>query len=356
MPIVRPLTEAIEEMTMTLTMLRNLLLSGSVAGALFAPAAALADGEVNLYTTREPGLIQPLIDVFSAETGITVNTVFVKDGLAERVVAEGANSPADMLMTVDIGVLVDLVNQGVTQPVESGALEAAVPENLRDPDGHWFALSKRARVLYADKDLDLSSFTYEGLADPKWKGKFCIRAGQHPYNNAFFAAYLARNGAEKTEAFLKAIKANTARKPGGGDRDVARDILSGQCDIAIINTYYIGLMSKATNEQKGWYEAIKPLKTTFTGGGTHVNVSAAAIAKNAPNKDSAVKLIEYMLGEKAQTLYADGNFEYPVNADVKEAAAVKLLGALTPDTTPLGDVAKNRKAASELVDKVGFDN
>ncbi|SFB66314.1 iron(III) transport system substrate-binding protein [Bosea sp. CRIB-10] len=335
--------------------IKTALAATALASCLLA-APALAQS-VNLYTTREPALLNPVIESFTKDTGIKVNAVFLKDGLQQRVQAEGANSPADVMLVVDVGEIQAIADAGITQPVQSALVDKTVPAALRGAGNNWVSLTQRARIVVVSKDrVKQDAISYDELADPKWKGKFCIRAGQHPYNNAFFAAHLARNGAEKTETFLKAIKANVARKPGGGDRDVARDILSGQCDIAIINTYYIGLMSKATNEQKGWYEAIKPLKTTFAGGGTHVNVSAAAIAKNAPNKDSAVKLIEYMLGEKAQTLYADGNFEYPVNPDVKEAAAVKLLGALTPDTTPLGDVAKNRKAASELVDKVGFDN
>ncbi|KPF70821.1 iron ABC transporter substrate-binding protein [Bosea sp. AAP35] len=327
----------------------------ALASCLMA-APALAQS-VNLYTTREPALLNPVLESFTKDTGIKVNAVFLKDGLQERVAAEGANSPADVMLMVDVGQINALADAGVTQPIKSAMVEKTIPAALRGPGDSWVTLTQRARIVIVSKErVKQDAITYEDLADPKWKGRFCIRAGQHPYNNAFFAAYLARNGAEKTETYLKALKANVARKPGGGDREVARDILSGQCDIALINTYYIGLMSQAKNEQKGWFDAIKPLKTTFANGGTHVNVSAAAIAKNAPNRDSAVKLIEYMLGEKAQTLYADGNFEFPVNPDVKESAAVKLLGTLTPDTTPLGDVAKNRKAAADLVDKVGFDN
>jgi iron(III) transport system substrate-binding protein len=323
-------------------------------GLLATPVMAQS---VNLYTTREPGLLNPVLAAFTQDTGIKVNAVFLKDGLQERIKAEGANSPADVMLVVDVGEINAAVDAGITQPVKSAAVDKIVPAQLRGPDDNWITLTKRARIVIVSKDrVQQDAITYEDLADPKWKGKFCIRAGQHPYNNAFFAAYLARNGAEKTEGYLKALKANTARKPGGGDRDVARDILSGQCDIALINTYYIGLMSQAKNEQKGWYDAIKPLKTSFADGGTHVNVSAAAIAKNAPNKDNAVKLIEYMLAPKAQELYGDGNFEFPVNADVKESAAVKLLGAITPDKTPLTDIARNRKAAADLVDKVGFDN
>ena len=334
--------------------IRTALAATALASCLLA-APAFAQS-VNLYTTREPALLNPVIEAFTKDTGIKVNAVFLKDGLQERIRAEGANSPADVMLMVDVGEINAAVDAGITQPIKSDLVDKTVPAQLR-PDNNWVTLTKRARVVVVSKErVKQDAITYEELADPKWKGKFCIRAGQHPYNNALFAAYLAHHGAEKTETYLKAVRANAARKPGGGDRDVARDILSGQCDIAIINTYYIGLMSKATNEQKGWYEAIKPLKTTFANGGTHVNVSAAAIAKHAPNKENAVKLIEYMLGEKAQHIYADGNFEFPVNADVKEAEAVKLLGAVTPDKLPLADIAKNRKAASELVDKAGFDN
>ena len=318
-------------------------------------APAVAQG-VNLYTTREPALLNPVLDAFTKDTGIKVNAVFLKDGLQERIRAEGANSPADVMLMVDVGEINAAVDAGITQPVRSEVVDKVVPAQLR-PDNNWVTLTKRARVVVVSKDrVKQDAITYEDLADPKWKGKFCIRAGQHPYNNAFFAAYLAHHGAEKTETYLKAVRANAARKPGGGDRDVARDIQSGLCDIAIINTYYIGLMSEAKNEQKGWFDAIKPLKTTFAGGGTHVNVSAAALAKNAPNKENAVKLVEYMLGDKAQAAYANGNFEFPVNAAVTDSAAVKLLGAVTPDKLPLSDVAKQRKAAANLVDKVGFDN
>lgn len=320
---------------------------------LAAPALAQ---EVNLYTTREPALLNPALEAFSKDTGIKVNAVFLKDGLQERIRAEGANSPADVMLVVDVGEINAAVDAGVTQPINSQTVDKIVPAQLR-PDNNWVTLTKRARIVVASKErVAQDAITYEELADPKWKGKFCIRAGQHPYNNAFFAAYIAHNGPEKSESYLKALRANAARKPGGGDRDVARDIQSGLCDVAVINTYYIGLMSQAKNEQKGWYDAIKPLKTTFADGGTHVNVSAAALAKNAPNKDNAVKLIEYMLGEKAQALYANGNFEFPVNSAVTDSAAVKLLGAVTPDKLPLSEVAKQRKPAADLVDKVGFDN
>ncbi|HET7714381.1 MAG TPA: Fe(3+) ABC transporter substrate-binding protein [Bauldia sp.] len=343
---------------MTVMRLRNLLCAGSVAGAFLFPAAVLAEGDVNLYTTREPGLIQPLIDVFTKETGITVNTVFVKDGLPERVAAEGANSPADVLMTVDIGGLVDLKEKGVTQPIESAVLDAAVPENLRDPDGHWYTLSMRARVLYVDKNLDLEEFTYEQLADPAWKGKVCIRSGQHPYNVALIAAYIAHHGKEAAKTWLEGVKANVARQPGGGDRDVARDILGGICQIGPANSYYVGLMRSGAGgpEQVEWGNAIKVVIPTFAQGGTHVNVSGAALAKNAPNKDNAVEFLEFLASDEAQELYAKANFEYPVKAGAVVDPIIADLGELGPDNLALTEIAAHRKVASQLVDEVGFDN
>jgi iron(III) transport system substrate-binding protein len=331
------------------------------AGALAFSATSLAAGEVSLYTTREPKLIQPLLDAFSKDSGITVNTVFVKDGLIERVKAEGDKSPADVLMTVDIGNLIDLVEAGVTQPVKSAALDSAIPANLRAADGQWYALSLRDRVLYVEKDLDLKQFTYEDLADPKWKGKVCIRAGQHPYNTALVASLIAHDGAEVAEKWLRGVKANLARKAAGGDRDVARDILGGICDIGLANAYYVGHMKNAKEgtDARKWGDAIKVVRPTFANaksGGTHVNVSGAAVARHAPQKDNAVKLLEYLVSDEAQSLYAQANYEYPVKAGVKLDAVIESFGPLKVDPLPLTEIAKYRKQASELVDKVGFDN
>lgn len=340
--------------------MRNAVFAKTLFTALsFVTAAGAATAaEVSIYTTREPGLIQPLLDSFKASTGITVNTVFLKDGLAERVASEGESSPADILMTVDAGNLVDLVEKGVTQPIDSEALKAAIPEQLRDADGHWFGLSMRARVLYAAKDLDLSWFTYEELSDPKWKGKVCIRSGQHPYNTALFASYIAHHGAEETEKWLSGVKDNLARKAAGGDREGAKDILGGICDIAIANSYYVGLMrsGKGGDEQKQWSDAIKVVLPVFKDGGTHVNISGAALAKHAPNKAEAVQLLEYLASEEAQKIYAEANYEYPVRAGVAADPIIAGFGELKIDSKPLTEIVSHRKEASELVDKVGFDN
>lgn len=329
--------------------------------ALSALPAHAATDELTLYTTREPALIQPLISAFSAQSSIKVNTVFVKDGLLERVKAEGARSPADVLMTVDIGNLVDLVEGGVTQPVKSAALESAIPANLRGADGQWFALSLRARVLYADKNQPLTSFRYEDLANPKYKGKVCIRAGQHPYNTALVAAMIAHDGEAKTEQWLRGVKGNLARKATGGDRDVARDILGGICDIGVANSYYVGQMKSAKEgtDARKWGDAIKVIRPTFANaksGGTHVNISGAAVAKNAPQRANAVKLLEFLVSEPAQALYAQTNYEYPVRKGVALDPIIgQSIGELKVDPLPLTEIAKYRKQASALVDKVGFD-
>lgn len=324
-----------------------------VAAASPAPAQ-----EVNLYTTREPGLIQPLIDAFGKATGIKVNSIFVRDGLAERVAAEGAKSPADVLMTVDLGELLNLVGRGLTQPVSSAVLRDAVPANLRGANGDWFALSMRARVLYAEKDLPLSSFTYEQLADPRWKGKICLRAGQHPYNTALIAAYIAHHGEAQAEQWLRGIKANLGRKATGGDRDVARDIMGGICDIGIGNSYYVGLMRSGAGgpEQIKWGSAIKVILPTFEGGGTHVNISGASVARYSPNRASAVRFLEYLVSNEAQKIYAEANFEYPVKAGAAIHPIIAALGALRVDSMQLTEIARHRAAASRLVDKVGLDN
>ncbi|WP_230531157.1 Fe(3+) ABC transporter substrate-binding protein [Microvirga roseola] len=332
---------------------------GVAAMGIFAGTSlsAAAEEVLNIYTTREPGLIKPILDDFTKETGIKVNTIFLSSGLEERIRSEGANSPADLIITVDIGRLQAAKDYGVTQPVKSEALEKAIPAAYRDPEGHWYGIALRGRVVYASKDrVKQDKITYEELADPKWKGKVCIRSGQHLYNISLFAAMIAHKGEEKAEEWLKGLKANLAKKPSGGDREQAKDILAGVCDIAIGNTYYVSLMRNGNNEeQKKWGEAINVILPTFEDGGTHVNVSGLALAKNAPNKANAVKFMEYMVSDDAQRLHAEANSEYPVKAGIKIHPTIASFGDLKADNVPIAEIAKLRKKASELVDKVGFD-
>lgn len=330
----------------------SLLVTGLLAfGASVAQAA-----EVNLYTTREPVLIQTLLTEFTQKTGVKVNTVFIKDGLLERVKAEGRRSPADVMLTVDFGNLVDLVESGLTQRVSSKTLNSAIPANLRAANGHWYALSMRARAVYASKDrTPLNAITYEDLANPKWKNKICIRSGSHPYNTALIAAYIAHHGEKQAETWLRGVKANLARPASGGDRDVARDILGKICDIGVANTYYVGTMRTGDSEQQRWGNAINVVLPRFKNGGTHVNVSGAVVSKHAPNRKEAVQLLEFLASDHAQAIYAKNGFEYPVKPGVKIDPIIASFGKLNIDSIRLSDIARHRKAANLLVDKVQFN-
>jgi iron(III) transport system substrate-binding protein len=323
--------------------------------ALLTASAARAEDVVNVYTYREPQLIQPLFDAFTKETGVKVNVVFAKDGLEDRIASEGAASPADMLLTVDIGRLSKAVDLGFASTVDSETLAATIPAAYRDGANAWFGVSMRARVIYASKDrVPDGPIAYEDLADPKYKGKVCIRDGQHVYNIALFADYLLKNGPDKTKAWLIGLRDNLARKPSGGDRDVAKDIAAGVCDIGLGNTYYVGLM-QANAEQKPWVDAIKVVMPTFADGTTHVNVSGFVIVKTAPNMTNAIKLGEWLTGKEAQQIYSAQNYEYPVRADVPLDPVVAAFGTLKPDTASLSDIAKLRKDASALVDEIAFN-
>ncbi len=330
--------------------------AAAIAVTSWTGQAAAQSGEVNVYTYRETKLIQPLFDAFTKDTGIKVNVISASSGLEQRIKTEGTHSPADVLLTVDIGRLEDAVRAGISQPISSPALDKVVAPQFRDPEGHWYAISMRARVIYASKErVKQDAITYDELADPKWKGKICIRSGQHIYNNALFAAYIAKHGEAKAETWLRGLKANLAQKPSGGDRETARDVAAGKCDIGIGNTYYWALMTQ-NPAQKPWADATKVVLPTFEGGGTHVNVSGVVMPKHAPNKANAMKLIEWLVGEKAQHIYADSNFEYPLRAGVAINPIVASYGTLKPDPLPLAKIADAKKAASLLVDKVGFDN
>ena len=321
-------------------------------------SAALAQGEVNIYSYRQPQLIDPLLKAFTDKTGIKTNVIYAPEGLNERIAAEGNNSPADLLFTVDAGRLSEAKDAGITQPVDSPVLAKAIPAEFRDTGNQWFGLTMRSRVIYASKDrVKQDSITYEELADPKWKGKICIRSGQHVYNTSLIATMIAHKGEAFTEEWLKGVKANLAHKPAGGDREQARDIASGKCDLALGNTYYMALMTnnEKNPEQKEWAKAIKVLFPNAGDRGSHVNISGMALAKHAPNKANAIKLMEFLASDDAQQIYATANNEYPLSPNVKPSPIVQSWGTLKADNLPLDNIAKYRKRASELVDKVNFD-
>ncbi len=263
-----------------------------------------------------------------------------------------------MLFTVDIGRLTEAKEKGITAPVDVAAVKelAAIPANFRDPEGHWFGLTLRGRVVYASKDrVKQTSITYAELADPKWKGKICIRPGQHVYNVSLIASIIAHKGEAAAEAWLKGVKENLARKPAGGDREQVRDVQAGLCDLAIANTYYMAAMLK-NPQQKAWADSVNMLFPDADGTGTHVNVSGVSLIKSAPNKAAAVKLMAFLASDEGQHLYAEANSEYPIDPDVPPTDLVKSWGKLVPDKIPLADVAAQRKKASELVDKVKFND
>ncbi|WP_157020304.1 Fe(3+) ABC transporter substrate-binding protein [Mesorhizobium xinjiangense] len=322
-------------------------------------APALAEGTVNVYSYRQPDLIKPVLDAFTEKTGIETEVLFLDKGLEERIAAEGENSPADVILTVDISRLTRAKEKGVTQPLDDADINAALPAEYRDPEGHWFGVTRRGRVVYASKDrVSEDEMSYADLADPKWEGKICIRSGQHDYNLALFSALIAHWGEEKTEEWMKGFKTNLARKPSGNDRAGAKAIYSGECDLALGNTYYVGLMmtNEKEPEQKDWAGSVKVIFPSIDDAGTHVNISGMALAKHAPNKDNAVKLMEFLASDEAQHVYAAEVFEYPVKDGVEASDIVKSFGELNADTLPLAEIASHRKAASEMVDRVGLDD
>ncbi|WP_151717480.1 Fe(3+) ABC transporter substrate-binding protein [Gemmobacter serpentinus] len=329
----------------------------ALLAALLASAAlpAVAE-EVNIYSHRQPELIQPLLDAFTKETGIITNIAFVDKGMAERLQAEGDRSPADLVLTVDIARLKQVVDAGVTQPVQSEVLEANIPAEFRDEADQWFGLTARARIVYAAKDrvADGAVTTYEDLADPKWKGKICIRSGTNDYNIALLSAYIAHHGADAAKTWAEGVKANLARKPDGGDRDQVKAIWAGECDISLGNTYYMGQMLKDP-EQQPWAESVRIVFPKFDNGGTHMNISGVAMTKSAPNKEAALKLMEWLSSDEAQRIYAETNNEFPVKPGVPASELVQGWGSFTPDAIALTDVSGHRAEALKIMEEINFD-
>lgn len=316
-----------------------------------------ATEEVNVYSYRQPFLMQPIFDAFTKESGIDVNVVFAKKGLTERLKREGKNSPADLVFTVDIGRLNEVVEAGVVQGVTTPELEKNIPTQYQGPEGQWYGLTTRARVIYASKDrvAEGAIARYEDLAKPEWKGKICTRSGKHPYNVALIASMIANNGEAETEKWLTAVKNNLAQKPQGNDRAQVKAIKEGVCDLAIGNNYYYGKMLM-DEEQSAWARAVSIVFPNQGDRGTHVNISGVSLTKSAPNKDNAIKLMNFLSDAPAQRIYAEQNFEYPVKPGVGPSALVASWGTFKSDPLPLNEIAKYRTLAVKLVDKTGFDN
>lgn len=320
-----------------------------------AAAPALAE-ELNVYSYRQPELIAPLTEAFTEETGIKVNVAFLNKGMVERLQAEGDRSPADIVLTVDVARLAAVVDAGVTQPVQSETLSEHVPAAYHDPEGNWWGVTTRARVVYASKErvADGEVTTYEDLADPKWKGRICTRPGTHAYNVALVAAMLHHHGEEETRSWLEGLKANLARKPQGNDRAQVKAIWAGECDISLGNTYYMGKMLEDP-EQTEWAESARIIFPTFENGGTHVNISGVAMTKSAPNAENARKFIDFLASDEAQEIYAEANYEYPVAPGHEAAEVVRSWGEFTADDVNLMELARLRPAALKLIEEVDFD-
>lgn len=325
---------------------------------LVAATAGSALADVNVYSYRQEFLIKPMLDAFSNETGIKVNTIYVKDGLAERIKQEGEQSPADVVLTVDISRLEELVNMGLTQPIKSEVVDANIPANMRGND--WVALTQRARAVYSSKERVgklPKSFTYLDLAKPEYKGKICTRSGKHPYNVSLIASVIEHEGAAAAKEWLQGVKANLARKPQGNDRAQVKAIMEGVCDYALGNSYYYGKMltNEKEPEQKKWAASAVinfPDQETY---GTHMNVSGVALAKYAPHKDEAMQLINFLTGDQAQHMYAEDNFEYPVKPGVALSELVASWGEFKKDEVDITKVASHYQEALKLVDEVKFD-
>jgi iron(III) transport system substrate-binding protein len=339
---------------------RNLLATASLALIGTAPFAQAAS-EVNIYSYRQAFLIQPLLEEFSKNTGIQVNLVTADKGLLERLEHEGRNSPADILLTAEVGPLYDATQKGLVSPVQSDVLEQNIPAHYRDPEGRWFGLTARSRIIYASRDrvAEGEIKTYEELADPKWAGRICTRSGKHTYNLSLIASMIANHDEAYAEQWLEGLKANLARKPQGNDRAQVKAVKEGVCDLALGNSYYFGKMltNEKEPEQKAWAQSVNLVFPNQDDRGAHMNISGASVTQFAPNRDNAIKLIEFLSSEKAQQIYADVNSEFPVRPGTPNSPLIEeYMGDFKGDQINLTDLGPLRAAASRLVDKVGFDN
>ncbi len=329
-------------------------------GAVSSTTCGVSAAEVNLYSARQPFLMDPLLKAFTKETGIKVNMVYLKKGMQERLKAEGANSPADLVLTSDIGNLHNLVKAGVLQATQSSVLSQNIPQQYRHPDGLWYGLTTRARIIFTHKQRvkpgEITS--YEDLADPKMKGRVCTRSGKHVYNVSLLASIIAAKGEAFAEQWARGVKANLARKPQGNDRAQVKAVFQGECDVALGNTYYMGKMqtNEKKPEQKQWAAAVNVVFPNQAGRGAHVNISGAGVTKSAKNKAGAIKLIEFLSSDAAQKIYAEDNFEYPVKAGVKLHPVVASWGTFKADEQFLSKIAEQRTTATRIMDKVRFDN
>lgn len=320
-------------------------------------SAAQAQSELNLYSSRHYDTDERLYTDFEEATGITINRIEGKaDELIARMQAEGANSPADILLTVDTSRLSRAKNAGILQAVDSAVLEQRIPANLQDSDNQWFGFSQRARIIFYDRnEVAEPPQTYMDLAAPEYKGLICIRSSTNTYNQTLLAAIITRYGTEAATGWAQGVVANMARDPQGGDTDQLRGLVSGECDIAVANTYYF---SRAIRKNvKGVSDNLNMIGWVFPSQeaeGAHMNLSGAGVAANAPNRENAIRFLEYLAGDQAQMYFSAGNDEYPAVPGVELAESVRTLGEFKADDIDLSDVAQRIPEAQKIFDQVGW--
>jgi len=334
----------------------------TIISLLLATSVGLAhadDKTLNVYSSRHYQSDEALYADFTKTTGIRVNRIEAsEDALIERIRNEGAHSPADVLITTDAGRLWRAQQLGLFQTVRSTVLESRIPSNFRDPEGQWYGFSLRARVTVYNKSKVKPEEipTYESLAEPQWKGRICVRSGTHVYNLSLMGLLIERLGREKAETWAKAVKANLAREPKGGDTDQMRGVAAGECDVAIGNHYYYVRLARSKKEADR--EVAKKIGVVFpnqSGRGTHFNVSGAGVLKYAPHRAAAVKFLEYLTSDSAQRYFADGNNEWPVVAGVKLSNPVLAgFGPVKPDPINVAAFGRNQAEAQKIFDRVGW--
>ncbi len=339
----------------------HLLIATGLFATVVAAGTAIAQQQVvNLYSSRHYQTDEALYRNFEKATGIKVNRIEApEDPLLDRLKNEGERSPADVLITVDMGRLLKAQELGLFQPIQSKILDAVVPTELRAADGSWYGFSFRARpIFYAKSKVDPKQLPeYESLADPKWKGKICTRSGAHPYNLSMMSSLIAAHGPAKAEDWARSVVANMARAPKGGDTDQIKAVAAGECDIAIGNTYYfVRLMKSDRPEDMAIVDkvgVIFPNQTGPNGRGTHINISGAGVAKYSPNKANAIKFLEYLASPEAQEYFANGNNEYPISGKLSNPQLVAL-GSFKRDPLKMEMVGKNYAAAAQIFDRAGW--
>ena len=330
---------------------------GALLMAIISNGAALAES-LGIYTHRQPFLLEPILEAYTKKTGVEFQTVYAPKGLAARLKAEGERTEADLVLTVDISRIKELADTGLLAPLASDILNKHVPSHLRDANDRWTALSLRARIIAVSKDRvgKQAITTIEDLASPKWQGRVCSRKGSHVYNRAVLASLIAHNGKEAAKNWTLGIVDNLARRPQGNDRAQAKAIYSGQCDVALMNTYYYGKMKFAKDkpEQQKWADSIEIAFFNQDGRGQHVNISAAGITQGSKKKELARAFLEWVTSEEAQQIYTKVNFEYPVNPNAQLSEEVASWGTFKMDMLPMNVIADKSPQAQRIINETGW--